>query len=668
MLVIFVFVQCVALGHAELFISQPVVTSYFYESLREATEHHVEHTYVATLRSIQFFLEMVYVPCQETRKKKIDRQFSAQVLYPGLCGTIGYTDPRPIYRKWTINMLDLNTGIKFTVLYLSFPFLGSLCEFSNVTISSYSNMELCGEKSGLVVYSKYHMFVILNQGYRLSEEHGFIAVYAAFQSDAFPQKESHIFWVRSRYTLSKESPFSLSLPQDAAYAWHIEAAPYKIIYFYSKNDDCKVYDGPWHKSPILRGLYTSGNRAYIVQIHRYPLLNYTTILNTNFQEGSQIHVVSLAGRNTIYAKKVPPGEYSLVVSYLAISYTDTAGPYWTRCHSGGLFVYSALPGPQQTQRLSKEFDFCQTQNKKEFTLHLPDPTAEYYVYVILYSGYSEGQVKAHIEPRRCANLLTRVTMAFGCNFIQHIFYTDDPFAVHFQHALNTLGPMIFRLQVVNLIYSIPVQGLSMFGSDQSIYLEDQYRISINITDNITHHFDNAGYFGVKYEPKDFFNTVSVLLIEVQNRKFANDFSYTPYVENTTILNVSHISFLLKYNLNLAIITGLTDYRITAIADHPLYRHVEAKYDHKRCEETCNDKSKAFVTQYIASRRIHHTQTQIFLPLLWANTMTQGSFEVVISVHEECRQCLLVITMQSMDYINSTIQKGSSMHDRTQPNR
>ena len=622
-----------------------VITRYFDSIIDVAITQYRGITLSDAILNIKDQLREIYSACDETIGRALEREFTANTVYPGLCGTIGYTSPLPVKRTWTIELLAYPFGIKLHILHLNLPYLGLFCQFSNVSISSLEHL-LCGNMSGTVVHSRYEkMIVTLNQGYELMADSGFVATYSALERSMTSfQTGSDVFLVRERYTMRYSfAVYELSHVQGSAYSWHIIAPHYKRIHFQGNSQQgIQVHDGPWHLSPILHGNHTSGNCAYIVQVDRFPLLQYITETHTTFETSSSIRVQSSPVSNTVKVYQVPGGGQSLEVQSLQIQYTGAIGHMVERCQYGGLFVYALAPTRGGRMQYSKKIDFCITYSRNPYTIQLSDDEtqAAFYVYVIMYAGYCQGQVQALIKPKKCT--IVKSFLDLQCNFHYHHLWPDMDYTFSINPSGGSIGPINMQVQLVNLVYSTELVGLTVESTDQNIFGKERKTRVDDVRSFLQYDLDNPLSVTIRYKPGRLFVSLCLILLEIQNKAFAG--------EQSGVYNLSHVAFFVNKEDSSITITGSTTYRIDGLTVIPAYTLFSIHYTDSFCQRMCSSIALN-LTQYVVSRDIHVSSYQTAIPVYGTNAMSRGSFTVLLSLSETCKNCHLLISASIVRIIN-----------------
>ena len=631
-----VLITCAISVQATWYSDQPIVARYFDSILQQTSKVQREVNFVASIRNSGRALLWIYHACQKNEESKLSVEFDANTVYPHLCGTIGYSNRLPTQHEWRIQQLNSNVGIKLSVLYLKLPFLGLTCEFSNITINAYHGQTLCGVKSGSVFYSNFEMIITLNQGYELDNEAGFTAVYTAFQHIPWIIKPL-ILWTRLGITSQRISPYYENKHVSDKQSWHIVGYPYSRIYFPAL-DGVTVHDGPWCDSPILySATYTTAFCAYVLQNAPGYNFQYETVAHAQYSNSSDIDVRSSCRMNKISIYKISPGTHALVVKNLNITYMGMMAHFVERCQYGGLFVYSASPG--RTSVHKKRFDFCQTHSGKEFTIQLSDEST-HYVYIIMYAAYTAGYVQADIQTRQCVNQYSEVlvNLAFGCNYFQYILWPDLQLAIIKSKSKLPLGPISVKFQIVNLMYSTELKGLSMASIDHDIFQINEYVHSESISDSVQHEFNNLQMLKIRYRPSKWFSSINLFTTEIYNKRFVHGDR-----RQESVHNISQVALFFSLDHvfhNNVKLTGSMTYYISGIAIQPTYANLHLAYDDYQCQKTCSA-SLTDITEYIRVRRTFKTWHAQSIGLFWGNAWSKGSFTVVIAQQKEyCTHCQL----------------------------
>ena len=579
-----VFATCLVSVHCTLYVDQPIVGKYFDSILQKISKEQREAHFVAGVMNMAEMSIRIFHACQRTEERRLDVEDSGNTVYPHLCGRIGYASPVPIQRKWTIRNLHTTVGIKLSVLYLKLPFLGLECEFSSITISAFYGQTLCGFKSNIVFYSHRKIIITLKQSYELGKESGFSAMYSAFQHPPLITQPV-VFWTRRGFTFQHISPYYENKHPSDKRSWHIITQPFTRIHF-QFFDRVTIYDGPWSSSPKLHSKYATAFCAYVLQDGQDYKFQYDTVAHDQYSESSSIDVTSSGMMNTVAIYKVSPGALTLVVKKLNITYTGTMAHFVERCQYGGLFVYAATPGPLNSSEYKKRFDFCQTHSEKEFTFQLSGKTdtRTHYVYVIMYAAYSLGYVHGNIQERQCVNHFGRmlVNLEFGCNYFQYTIWPDHTLTVINSKSKLPIGPVTVKIQVVNLIYSAQVKGLSMTSTDQDIFQLHEYFNSENITNFTQYDFQNLQSLNIYYRPSKWFNSINIFTTEIHNKRM-------PYINEKRgfVHNISQVAFFLAgMSYNYALLVGSPTYYISVIAIQPMYIDLHLAYIDNQCQKVC----------------------------------------------------------------------------------
>ena len=634
---------------------QPYVGKYFDFILQISIIKQELTSLIQTTKCLQRDLIKVYAGCQlkQNTKSSLDIYYTNS-LAPRFCGAIGYTRELPVQRTWMLRRLHYLIGIKLSVLHLELPFfdLQVDCLFANITINVHGGYALCGKKSGVVFYSRYDITVRFNQGVHLGKEFGFTAVYSAYDRQAVPQIiYPQVYLVRRRYDLRYTSPFYENFHKEKAYAWHFVTLPYNRICFDRLIPKPSIiHDGPWLKSPLLHGVCTSGHCAYIVQDSKYLTLEYKAVTHSTFQMNTSltIHIESPTVSNKVFAYRVTGIATALVVKYLNITYVGVIGHSVDKCQYGGVFVYSSTPRRDNTSRYVREVNFCQTHSDKEFTMQLSDKSGKtYYLFVIMYAGYNEGQIHAIIFPRDCRIKLLGSTIDSGaCNNFQLYMLMHSKYEL-FLHPetlfdVNVFGPTSFMLQIISPMYHLAkYYSISVTGTDRDVLTLKQHSVTVNNSDYMQVDFDNLENMRIRYETREL--AYALILTEVRNRFIKSGAMCFGGIRN--VYTFSRLGLPLNIFLSSALLTGSEIYKIYGISQSPIYSGLVIDYQDGSCPKICTMFVTVNVTEYVARKKYFiELESSAYLPFYWINTMSKGSGVVIFQHPKECRDCVLEVTV------------------------